>query len=262
MVKISVTGITFKLIIISILSCIFGFTSCNKNDNIESPISIYGTGDSINIPLYWQNTYFLHGGDGNYTVECDNLDIVYVVMTSPTEMHLQTLSIGYAIVTVSDQSGHTLQLQVYVDYLRASMLVTDRDVTIAGDLSDTERQAIYDEALRTFPVQVNGGYQFTFTDSTTTGGRKGTVIIYPEQFATGGVESACEIKSVNDENETFLMFSIDIDGATRTFKMIRVHSSQPLSGYALTEDITDRFKAKYPGITLVYTSQVIRNPET
>jgi hypothetical protein len=172
-------------------------------------------------------------------------------MVSAVDMQLQVLAPGDAVVTVSDKSNHVLELQIHVDYDRKTQ-ISQCDVVVTGDLTDEEMEVIRVEALLTIPAQVGGGYLFfpyTWADN-------GTVMIYPDEFGTDGVESFFEVKRVSwispDGREgQGPACCISINGEDRTFFI-----TKPGYNYALCEDLTYRFKPGYPKLEQVYTEQV------
>jgi hypothetical protein len=178
-------------------------------------------------------------------------------MVSAVGMQLQILAPGDAVVTVSDKSGHMLELQIHVDYDRKTQ-VDYREVVVTGDLTDEDKDAIRAEALPTIPVKAGGGYLFfpyTWADS-------GTVIIYPDELGTNGIESLFEIKRVSwvspDGREgQSPVCCISINGEERTF-IVMIQSGY----YTFCEDLTDRFKSGYPKLEQVYTMQVLRQRRT
>jgi hypothetical protein len=183
---------------------------------------------------------------------CDSPDIIHAALVSAAGMQLQILAVGDAVVTVSDKSGHILELQIHVDYDRRTRVI-HREVVVRGDLTDEEMEVIRAEALPTIPVKAGGGYLFfpyTWADS-------GTVMIYPDEFGTNGVESLFEMKRVPWVSPDGMegqspACCISINGEERTFLVIL-----QIGYYSFCEDLTDRFKSGYPKLEQVYTMQVI-----
>jgi hypothetical protein len=225
------------------------FAGCEKEN--MSPISLVGIGDkyiNLQYPSDMGHNFPLQGGDGQYSVACDSPDIVSAVMISAVDMQLQALSVGDAVVTVSDRSGHTLQLRIYVDYSKFTAQISSLDVVVTGDLTDEEIETIRIEALRTIPVQAGGGYLFINDEA-------GTGIIYPDKFGIDGIECAFEFKTVtkiSPDGEEFQMpaFYLNINGEERVFLLTL---NNP---YTFCEELTDKFKSEYPKVELVYTVQV------
>jgi hypothetical protein len=253
-----------KLTIATLILTMSGLVSCNNAT--ELPFSFAGTENESPLNLIYPNDpsilSHLQGGDGNYSVECDRPDIVQANLISDITIQLQALSIGDATLTVRDGSGHTLQLQIHVDYEKFAVAVEKQDVIIQGNLTDTEKQAIREEAIRTIPVEVDGGYLFIYTN-----GRynQGKAFLYPNRFGVGGIETTFEEQLIDEtlygEGWQTLQFGIDMDGKVREFHILRqpydpsTRTSLITSTWSLAEDVTDRFKSQYPGVTLVYTTQ-------
>lgn len=242
-----------KAVIICI--CAFGFMSC-KNESYH-PISLLETENaSIALTVNSNNNYTVQGGDGQYSVSCDNPDIVLVSMASTVNMQLQTLAVGDAVVTVSDKSNNTLQLRIYVDYAKSKVIIDILDVIIEGDLTDEEKEVIRTEALRTIPVQSGGGYLLVYNNQSY---NNGTVMIFPDKFGVDGIESVFEQKYVSDilpngEEIHTPAVCININGEERIFRLVKLPN---YSYFTYCEILTDKLKSEYPKIELAYTVQVL-----
>ena len=245
------------LVLGSIYLCLFCLISCHKES--YPPISIngiYGNKyESLNMSWFPEDTikysFIIQGGDGIYSATCNKPDIVQVNMISTTEMQVQPLALGDAVIMVSDQSSNVATMQVRIDYRKLEIKITETDVTITGNLAGEETEAIRNEAFQTIPVKAGGGYRLIFTEE-----NKGTAIIYPELFDNNGIDGSFEWASITmfsqyGEEMNIPVIYITINDEKRTFIMSYYQS------YVLREDLTSKFKVKYPNIEMLYTSQIL-----
>ena len=242
----------------SVYLCLFCFISCHNGS--YSPISVYYEKsvykcDSLNLIWFLEDTskysVSIQGGDGIYSVTCDKPNIVQIKMISGTDIQVQPLAVGDAVITIRDQSNNVTTIQVHVDYQKSEIKIIGTDLSIAGNLTDEETETIRNEALQTIPVKAGGGYLLIYTAQS-----KGTAIIYPELFGSNSIESSFERASIktmslNGEEINLPVIYITINNEKRTFIL---NPQLP----ALGEDLTSKFKVKYPKLEMLYTSQTIK----
>lgn len=249
--------------------CILLVSSCSGDDGLF-PISLKD-GSGTNIRLYYPQaqpfSYPLQGGDGNYAVTCDNPEIVTARLLQNTETSEKALSLtalarGEATVIITDQSDHSLTVNVKVDYYTQEFIVGNCDLLIRGNVNDVEKEAITEKAQATIPVAIGGGYKFIYTNAEEA---KGTVLMYKEKYGKEAVEGTFERVRIKQEDEA--SGSINLIGYELTFPDKRYSfrlSTYQRSGraemlpvMAFYEDITDAFADEYPSLESLYTVQVL-----
>ena len=254
----------FKTIALFIILLLVGatFDSCSDDDDNDKIQPIRINDGLVGIGLsYPSNPYIcnLTGGDGNYTVESNDKEVVTVEMNSSVDFKINVIALGETTITITDQSQNTETLSVTVDYRNDKFAVKHLDITIVGDLTENEKKAISEKYLSQVPVKVNGGYKFIYSEAPYD---KGTVTIYPDVYEDKGVETTFEMKKTEYDypNISNLAYEIVIDGEKRTFfrgyykPSTRESEVRPK---ALMEDITAKVQVDYPNVKSVYTSQVV-----
>lgn len=259
--------LTHLLTTLLFVLCTFLVYSCTGDDDY-TPISLKET-ESPNLNLQYPPariySYFLQGGDGNYTVSCNQPETVEAKIVSgdnpkDVALSLKTLSRGDAVVTITDNSGNSLLVNVKVDYYTEAFVVTDHDTFISGDLSEAEKKEIKEKALSTIPVKKTGGYKFVYTDGSEA---KGTVYMYKEKYGEKAVEGTFERKRTEASEETgingYVLYELTFPDEKHSLKMTGYQPSRtsvvvPIAFY---EDVKDLFIADYPTLESVHTTQVL-----
>lgn len=253
--------------LLRILLLLIFITSCNK-EGIE-PITLHYV-ENNSISMVYPNTdkhsISIIGGDGKYSVSCNNVSVLEVELVQEKKMILlKPQSIGNAIVTISDESGHSYLLNVNIYYSVLSLIVEKQDVIVIGDkLSEVQKAEIQQKAILTLPVKVNGGFKFIYNNDKEL--NKGQVFIYKENYNINAIESVFEFKRIEIEVNGFIqthpVYVITIDGKQREFIVNKYVAPQSKSDMivpmALNEDITEQFKTEYPDVEFVFTQQRIK----
>jgi len=113
---------------------------------------------------------------------------------------------------------------------------------------------------------VGGGYKFVYTEGEKLAETKGTVFIYPDKYGNSGLEGTFERVAVKDKNGnySYMTYTLNYNNVTRTFIFMEysesVLKSSPTNLYRqlqFAEDLKEQYKAEYPNVDRVYTSQVL-----
>lgn len=252
---------------------LISLTSCNDDANDLLPITLRDKEDP-NITILYRGqelglNYFLQGGDGIFSVQSGNDEVVSAKLILPNDLSLTIKGLGKTIVVVTDDSQNSLVLDVQVDYETHNWVVVRHDVTIYGDdLTENEKKAIQKKLLTQIPVKVGGGYKFIHSDVPN---NKGKAIIYPENYGYDGIEIPFEYKEI--ENKIFPESSpwgyeieMTIDNEKRFFVLGRYNPNPTTTlatrmsmpeEIALKENVTEKVQIEYPKAELVYSSQVV-----
>lgn len=250
-----------------ILLLLLFITSCNKED-IE-PITLHYV-ENNSVDMVYPNTdnhsISIIGGDGKYSVSCNNVSVLEVELVQEKKMILlKSQSIGDAIVTITDESGNSYALHVKVHYSELKLIIDKQDVIVIGDkLSEEQKAEIQQKAILTLPVKVNGGFKFIYNNDKDLS--KGQVFIYKDNYGGEAVESVFEYKrveiEVNGGIQKYPVYVITINGKQREFIVNRYFAPKSkgdmIVPMALNEDITEQFKTEYPDVEWVYTQQRIK----
>lgn len=258
---------THVLTILLFTLCTYLVSSCTGEEDY-TPISLRDI-ESPNLNLQYPPAriyaYLLQGGDGNYTVSCNQPETVEAKIVSgdsPNDvaLSLKTLSRGDAVITIADNSGNSLLVNVKVDYYTEAFVVNDHDTFISGDLSEAEKTEVKEKALRTIPVKKSGGYKFVYTDGNEA---KGTVYMYKEKYGEKAVEGTFERRRTEGSEETgingYVLYELTFAGEKHFLKMTGYQPSRtsvvvPIAFY---EDVKELFIADYPMLESVHTAQVL-----
>lgn len=241
--------------------------SCDK-DSTE-PIKLNVKDNSI-VLLYPSNSsdcihhYEVMGGDGSYTVECDNeslltAKIIFVNSSRVHYLELESLSIGTAKVIIKDKSGNSYQLNVSIKNLSYTFRIIKHDLEVIGDnLTINEQNAIKELVLASFPVEVGGGYKFVYTDKNHT---QGDAFIYPNVIG-GESNKGTFVQERKMEDDILSTYQITMLGnQTYFFEVVPylngLRSTYIKDKYQFREDLTEKYKMDYPNVEVVYALQVV-----
>lgn len=258
-----------SILTIVILTISSLFYSCS-DDKTNPPITLKdgeGTAISLVYPSDSEIGYSfpIEGGDGKYSVKSNNNEIVTAEFISAIDLRLKAISLGEAIVTITDQSENQLILTINVDYQKENFVIKKHDIQVFGaDLTENEKKTIAEKYLTQIPIKVGGGYTFIYSDAPN---KKGKAIIYTDSYGNEGIETTLEFKEIENKiipESTRWGYEITINDEKRTFVQGRyipsTRATDPIP-IALLEDITAKVQIEYPKAELVYTSQVIRMPK-
>lgn len=239
------------------------WVSCDKEE--EEPLSLDQI-ENHSIKLYYASKggVTIMGGDGDYSFSC-NSPLLKAEMTHRNYILFETLGIGDAVVTITDQSGHSYTLNITISYVTENIVVTQLEATVIGDnMTVAGQKELKEKALATIPVKINGGYRFVYTEKEEEEETKGIVTIYPEQFGNNGIEGTFERAIIKKEDgsynyESYTLHYKNVEQEyNRTFILMAYKPvrSEYLSAQ-LAEDLKDQYITDYPNVEQVYTSQVI-----
>jgi hypothetical protein len=204
------------------------------------------------------------GGRGIMSVVSDSPGIVDARRNS-AGIDIEVLWHGNASVAVSDNRT-TIYIRVRCDFNAVNMVNTGRTVLVEGDLRRKEIDEITEDAVKTTLAGKNGGYTFAFKD----GAANGTVTVYRDKFGENGVTGAFERKVLpfDDAGGQIIVFYLDVHHEKRTLLYGRLdrllsgmyfsagtYAAEDPNPFVFAEDVTGRYKDKYPEVERVYTLQ-------
>lgn len=255
------------------LSFIF-ITSCNKDGNepiqlyyaiySDKPVPVIDNLVAILYPTAEKTQLLIMGGDGNFIVSNSD-DTILKASINEGLIDLTPLATGKVTVTINDQSGNSYSLNVNIAYIENNLVIVKQDVVVIGNkLSAVQKKEIEQKAMLTLPVKVNGGYKFVYKIDNQT--NKGLALIYKESYNSQAVESVFEIKQIETDidgvKRKYRVYVVTIDGKQREFILTRYIPSKTKGDMqvpmALTEVLTEQFKADYPDAELVFTQQCLK----
>jgi len=252
--------------ILVILFSTFSIISCDKEDSGE-PLSLVNIENNV-TKLYYgsKGGVTIIGGDGKYSFSSES-PLIKAEMTYSNYILFEPLGVGDATVTIKDSSGDSYLLKVTIAYKTENIVVSKLDATVVGDnMTVGNQKELKEKALATIPVKVGGGYRFIYTESEDLKKTKGNVIVYPEKFGNDGVEGTFEREVVigDDGSYSYTTYTLNYNNVTRTFILMKysdpVLKSTPPGNYGqaqFAEDLKEQYKAEYPNVDQVYTSQVL-----
>lgn len=240
-----------------------GLTSCSEDDN--QPISLVDVDNySINIIYPRTDAYTINvtGGDGRYSVNSNNDEVLIATLADGNILVINPLSTGEATITINDQSNQSYTLHVQASYPEYNYLVTKQDVTVRGELLTlSEVEEIKKDALASIPVQAEGGYRIVFTDTDLS---EGEAYLYPDTWGTNGKKGTFERTKTSNEGITEYNYKVTIGGEDRYFVFLPYsgdltkNSGDLQQPFLFQENLTEIYKEKYTHVEQVYTSQVLK----
>lgn len=251
--------------ILVILVSTFSIISCDKDS--EEPLSLNQI-ENNTTKLYYgsKGGVTIIGGDGKYSFSCES-PLIKAEMTYSNYISFEPLGVGDATVTIKDSSGDSYLLKVTIAYKTENIVVSKLDATVVGDnMTVGNQKELKEKALATIPVKAGGGYRFIYTESEDLKKTKGDVIVYPEKFGDNGVEGTFEREMVigDDGSYSYMTYTLHYNNVTRTFIFMEysesVLKSSPTNLFRqlqFAEDLKEQYKAEYPNVDRVYTSQVL-----
>ncbi|WP_291594053.1 hypothetical protein [Bacteroides sp.] len=263
----------FNFILLSMLA--LAYTSCN--DEIDNTLRFADTASIVDntIDVYYPNSdpegragaITIIGGDGDYSVYCDNPSVLEADKKFPNAFVLHPKGWGNATVIVIDGTKKSILLNVRVKQQEQKIVVNGLGVKIIEPdnqpLSDEVKEAIRLKALEFIPVKkVGGGYHLVWDDKTNY--KEGTLIVYPEEYGKEegqqtGTFSFNPFEQGDDLDTYQFKYTFKAEEVEHIFFMDEDRS--PLSRTSVMtpipwlEDISEHFQKDYPGIK-VYTQQI------
>ena len=250
--------------ILLVLFSAFSWISCDNEDSGE-PLSLVNIENNV-TELYYgsKGGVTIIGGDGKYSFSCES-PLLKAEMTYSNYISFEPLGAGDATVTIKDSSGSLYILKITIAYKSGSIIVAKLDATVVGDnMTVGNQRELKEKALATIPVKVGGGYKFIYTEEYPDR-EKGIVFIYPNKYGDNGIEGTFERVTVKDTdgNYSYTTYTMHYSGLNRSFILMKysesvLKSTRDYYGQAqLAEDLKEQYKAAYPNVEQVYTSQVI-----
>ncbi|MDR1454344.1 MAG: hypothetical protein LBJ01_01715 [Tannerella sp.] len=234
--------------------------SCDRAE--DSGLSLHEVENHAVLQLYYPPSVdavlSIIGGDGTYAAASSDESVLKATTVQEQKtLVLTPLSPGEATVTLSDGANNVYTLSVNISFRESSFVIKERAVRIrGGNLTEEEKKDIEAKALATVPVQVNGGYRFTFTNED---GYSGKVTVYAETFGENGEEGVFEMQ-VEDENSAgHIKYVMRLNGRERIFHLATYDPStrtSPKIDMVFAEDVTGLIQPDYPDVELVYTEQI------
>lgn len=263
----------FNLILLSILA--LAYTSCN--DEIDNTLRFAETAFIADntVEVYYPNSdsegaagaITIVGGDGDYSVYCDNPSVLEVDKKFPNAFVLYPKDWGTAHVIVIDGTKKSILLNVRVAQQEQKIVVNGLGVKIVEPdnlhLSDEVKEEIRLKALEFIPVKkVGGGYHLVWDNKTNY--KEGTLMVYPEEYGKEEGQQTGTFSynpfELEDDLDTYqFKYTFKAEEEEHIFFMDEDRS--PLSRTSVMvavpwlEDISEHFQKDYPGIK-VYTQQI------
>lgn len=233
-------------------------SSCSDDDDY-APITLFYvdgsytyTFDNERHDLYLtpysdEKSLFIHGGDGIYAIEVRNKDIIKANYDGKV-LTIEPVATGFAEIFVRDNSKNTYPLYISVQYPTSSYRGIENNVVIKGDgITLKEKEELEAEIRKEFLIEAGGQCMFVFKTPDRTQGE-----IQVNQSATSKTKKGT-FKVEKMQNEDISYYQIVINISEKEFVYIygykdydtRAIYYPPLS---LFENVTDRYKEKYPAL--------------
>ncbi len=251
----------FALVLLT--GCLSFFTGCDDDDYLPLKLSYpdeNGTFDNeartLSItPFSTGTTLVIKGGDGSYRIDNKNKEVV-AVSQEGNKMVFTPMAVGSATVIIQDNSDRSYELSVEVKYSRGTLSVFAQHAVIKGDnITAGDKQKLEEEILKSIPVKPGGKYILIFSNENTS---EGEVEIYPSE-STGPVKGTFkrERKPI-EEGLSYEEYTIRTEKNTYTYIFTNYNSglrSTERVRLMFVEEVTDRYKEKYPELEKAYAVQ-------
>lgn len=248
--------------ILFILLSTFSITSCDKDSN--EPLSLDLIENNATKLHYGSNGgVTIIGGDGNYSFSCES-SLLKAEMTYSNYISLEPLGVGDATVTIKDSSGESYLLKVTIAYKTINMVVTKLNTTVVGDnMTIVAQKELKEKAFTTIPVKVGGGYKFVYTEGEEQNVTNGTVFIYADKYGTDGIEGTFDrgLVKADDGSYSYTTYTLHYNDMNRTFifmEYVELKNQTPeFRTIQFAENLKEQYKAEYPNVEQIYTSQIL-----
>lgn len=248
-----------------LLGSFAGFTACSDDD--YSPVTLVYANNSDSLVINENNTLLLNpfsegetfriqGGNGVYTIDNANKDIVRCDYDGKT-LTFVPVGMGTATVVISDLVGNSYLLTIQIENPKATYTLGSVDAKITaeemtqGDINRLKAR-ILEDALMT----QGGRYEFTYTNKDLT---EGGIVIYPDPSSTS-LTGTFQKKTLYATDGT-LYQDIRITLADQTslhlMMLMKGNTSADLQPYAFAEDVTAQYKGEYDKLEQAYRIQDI-----
>ena len=147
-------------------------SSCSDDDRYNPIVLSYGQetvdfdNDHSNMyftPFSNGTTLYIYGGDGKYTVENGNKDLLAVNYDGKALTIRPNLMEGSTAITIKDHSGNVYSLSVHVEYTTVTYSVIQQIPFVEGDnLTIKDKKALEAEIVDNMLVGSGGRYKFVF----------------------------------------------------------------------------------------------------
>lgn len=240
----------------------FSLISCDKES--DEPLSLHLI-ENNSIKLYYGSSggVTIVGGDGNYSFSCES-PLLKAEMTYSNYILFEPLGVGDATVTIKDLSGDTYLLNITIAYKTENIVVAKLDATVVGDnMTVGNQKELKEKVLATIPVKVGGGYSFVYTEGEEKEETKGIVRIYPDKFATNGIDGTFERVIVKGDNGNYLYMTYTLHYSNENHTFIFMEYGEPTGessqyrALQFAEDLKEKYQTVYPNVEQVYTSQIV-----
>ncbi|NDV82509.1 hypothetical protein [Bacteroides sp. 51] len=204
----------------------------------------------------------IHGGDGAYTIQNLNNNIVTAVLYNGNVIELDPKMIGTANILIQDSSQKGYLLKVHIEYETQTYRVLAHEVYIKGEsLTVEDKKKLEEDMLKRIPITEGGMYIFEYTDKNKT---EGTVDLYSSAPDVPKVPFKIEKKPGNKPEYRYLE-TVTINAGEEEYMydfgvyngMPHTRDTGPARPGMFVEDVTDLFKEKYPAMEKAYTIQVL-----
>lgn len=248
-------------------------SSCSDDDDAPITLSYHlstdGSFNSLEGSLY--HSFFggdvlldIHGGDGTYTIQNLNNNIVTAVLYNDNVIQLEPKSTGGANILIQDSSQKSYLLKIYIGYEKQTYKVVKHEVYIKGEsLTEEDKVKLEADILKRIPIDERGLYIFEYTNKERT---EGLVNLYSSGPDVPKVPFKIEKKGgTRPEYRYSERMTINVDEEEYVYdfgdynQIPTSRASMPINYYSMfVEDVTNMFKEKYPAMEKAYAIQVIR----
>lgn len=246
-------------------------SSCSDNDDDPITLSYHLYKDTpFNSDGWLFQSYFggdvlldIHGGDGAYSVINLNNDIVTAILYDDNVIKLDPRAIGQANLLIQDSSQKSYLLKVHVEYETQRFKVMAHEVYIKGEsLTEEDKKELEKDMRKRIPVDEKGLYIFEYTNKNKT---EGTVQLYSSGPNVPEVAFKIAKKGGSKpEYNYWETITIQLDEEKYVYDLAAYYSFVPTREvgptppFMFVEDVTTKFKAKYPAMEKAYIIQVIK----
>lgn len=255
--------IIIGLFLIVLMGCLF---SCGKDEEKTMKVSPVAENDESfvldgnKVTLYFpleRNVHFaVTGAEGGLSgispADRETLAAGWI----SEGFYLFPLKIGETTVSIKDERGRELILDVENVYREDRFIADSIEIYVSGDrLTQEDECAIIRKAESLLPVQIGGGYRFVYTDEHRS---EGFVEMYPHGWDKDFVSGSFCCSSLMGSR--YVTYTLQFDGEPITIDITEDEKGSYLSYNAY---IQPSLQDEYPGIRIFGIDHVCRkNPIT